>query len=151
MTKALQRIQKELHDISKEPPANVSAGPISDDLMHWQASLMGPQGTPYQGGVFFLSVDFPDDYPFHPPVLTFKTPIHHPNIGDDGGIRLDILGVNWSPALTLSKVMMSLSSLLSDPNPDDPYPGREAVAQSYLRDRHQFDKDAAEATDKHAR
>ena len=81
---------------------------------------MGPKDSPYQGGVFFLNITFPAEYPFQPPRCTFVTKIYHPNINSSGGICLDILKNEWSPALTISKVLLSICSLLDDPNPDDP-------------------------------
>jgi len=78
---------------------------------------MGPEGSPYAGGVFFLKIQFPQDYPFKPPKVTFRTRIYHCNINSQGAICLDILKDNWSPALTTSKVLLSICSLLTDPNP----------------------------------
>ena len=106
---ALKRIQKELVDFNKDPPASISAGPVNDDLFHWQATIMGPPDSPYQGGVFFLNVHFPTDYPCKPPKCTFTTKIYHPNINGNGSICLDILKDQWSPALTISKVLLFLS------------------------------------------
>ena len=88
---ALKRIQKELIDLGKEPPSNCSAGPQNDDNFHWQATIMGPDDSPFQGGVFFLNIHFPTDYPFKPPKFQFVTKIYHPNINSNGSICLDIL------------------------------------------------------------
>ncbi|RHY34128.1 hypothetical protein DYB32_001110 [Aphanomyces invadans] len=119
-TMALKRINKELLDLGKDPPANCSAGPVGDDLFHWQATIMGPEDSPYSGGVYFLNIHFPADYPFKPPKVNFTTRIYHCNINANGGICLDILKDQWSPALTISKVLLSICSLLTDANPDDP-------------------------------
>ena len=117
---AAQRISKELKNLIADPPSNCSAGPVGDDIFHWQATLMGPEDSPYEGGVFFLDINFPADYPYKAPRVTFSTKIYHPNINSSGGICLDILKDQWSPALTISKVLLSVCSLLTDPNPDDP-------------------------------
>eukprot|EP00889_Picochlorum_renovo_P002288 jgi/Picre1/29318/NNA_004708.t1 len=91
---------------------------------------MGPSGSPYAGGVFFLDIKFPGDYPFKPPKVTFKTRIYHCNISSQGQICLDVLKEQWSPALTVSKVLLSICSLLTDPNPSDPLV--PAIAQQLL-------------------
>ena len=115
------RLLKEYEDIVKNPPDNCSASPVSDDDIYvWQATIYGPQGTPYENGVFYLNISFPEDYPFKPPSINFITKIYHCNISSVGNICLDILKDTWSPALTLSKVLLSICSLLSDPNPNDP-------------------------------
>lgn len=117
---ALKRIKKELDELSDDPPSNCSAGPFNDDLFHWKATLIGPDDSPYAGGLYFLNINFPADYPFKPPKITFENRIYHCNINSNGSICLDILKDNWSPALTISKVLLSISSLLTDPNPNDP-------------------------------
>uniref|UniRef100_A0A2K6MBP1 E2 ubiquitin-conjugating enzyme n=2 Tax=Rhinopithecus TaxID=542827 RepID=A0A2K6MBP1_RHIBE len=133
---ALKRIQKELTDLQRDPPAQCSAGPVGDDLFHWQATIMGPNDSPYQGGVFFLTIHFPTDYPFKPPKVAFTTKIYHPNINSNGSICLDILRSQWSPALTVSKVLLSICSLLCDPNPDDPLVPE--IAHTYKADREKY-------------
>ena len=133
---AAQRISKELDNLTKDPPANCSAGPVGDDIFHWQATLMGPGESPFEGGVFFLDINFPSDYPYKPPRVTFSTKIYHPNINSSGGICLDILKDQWSPALTISKVLISICSLLDDPNPDDPLV--PSIAELYKRDRAEY-------------
>ena len=78
---------------------------------------MGPAGSPYESGVFFLDIHFPHDYPFKPPKVTFRTRVYHCNVNSQGAICLDIIKNNWSPALTISKVLLSICSLLTDANP----------------------------------
>ena len=114
------RLTKELQDMIKNPPTNCSAGSIDDDIFQWRATLMGPENSPYSGGAFSLKIHFPSNYPFKPPKINFETKIYHPNINSAGSICIDILRDNWSPALTISKVLLSICSLLDDPNPDDP-------------------------------
>ncbi|MCO5612217.1 hypothetical protein L7F22_066480 [Adiantum nelumboides] len=117
---ASRRILKELADLQRDPPASCSAGPVGDDIFQWQAHIMGPADSPYCGGLFLVSISFPQDYPFKPPRVQFQTKVYHPNISSSGNICLDILKGSWSPALTIRKVLLSISSLLTDPNPDDP-------------------------------
>uniref|UniRef100_A0A9J2P7U7 UBC core domain-containing protein n=1 Tax=Ascaris lumbricoides TaxID=6252 RepID=A0A9J2P7U7_ASCLU len=139
---------QELQDLGRDPPAQCSAGPVGDDLFHWQATIMGPPESPYQGGVFFLTIHFPTDYPFKPPKVAFTTRIYHPNINSNGSICLDILRSQWSPALTISKVLLSICSLLCDPNPDDPLVPE--IARIYKTDRDRYNQLAREWTQKFA-
>tara|TARA_B100000795_G_C22771374_1_gene428037 strand:- start:1235 stop:1681 length:447 start_codon:yes stop_codon:yes gene_type:complete len=146
---SIRRISKELEEIIKDPPANCSAGPIdTEDVFRWEATLVGPEATPYSGGIFKLIIDFPTNYPFKPPKVRFSTRIYHPNINASGGICLDILKENWSPALTISKVLLSICSLLDEPNPDDPLVME--IAEKYKNDRVMYDLMAREWTRKHA-
>lgn len=140
MSKALgtsaKRIQKELAEITLDPPPNCSAGPKGENFYEWVSTILGPPGSVYEGknaaknfnkidliiilfigGVFFLDIHFSPEYPFKPPKVTFRTRIYHCNINSQGVICLDILKDNWSPALTISKVLLSICSLLTDCNP----------------------------------
>eukprot|EP00211_Chloroparvula_japonica_P012883 CAMPEP_0119121938 /NCGR_PEP_ID=MMETSP1310-20130426/2349_1 /TAXON_ID=464262 /ORGANISM="Genus nov. species nov., Strain RCC2339" /LENGTH=135 /DNA_ID=CAMNT_0007111533 /DNA_START=90 /DNA_END=497 /DNA_ORIENTATION=- len=104
-----------------DPPANCSATtPDDSNLYHWVATIMGPAGSPYDGGVFYLDFKFTEQYPFKPPKVRMRTKIYHCNISSDGEICLDVLKKNWAPSLTVSKILVSITSLLSEPNPDDP-------------------------------
>ncbi|CAL9095416.1 unnamed protein product, partial [Musa textilis] len=98
-----KRIMKELKDLEKDPPASCSAGPVAEDIFHWQATIMGPTDSPFAGGIFLVNIHFPPDYPFKPPKVSFRTKVYHPNINSNGSICLDILKEQWSPALTISK------------------------------------------------
>jgi ubiquitin-conjugating enzyme E2 D/E len=130
------RIQKELKELQQNPPTNCSAGPLDDDIFKWQATIMGPEGSPYDGGVFYLRIDFPRDYPFKPPKMQFLTRIYHCNINSNGGICLDILKDQWSPALTVSKLLLSICSLMDDANPDDPLVPEIADLLKYNKVKH---------------
>ena len=134
------RIQKELSLFLKEPPDNCSAGPVDDDIYHWEGTIIGPTKTVYEGGVFTLDIQFPKNYPFKPPKVRFQTKIYHPNINSGGFICLDFFKENWSPALTISKVLLSVCSLLTDPNPDDPLV--VDIADQYVNDRESYNNTA---------
>ena len=116
----LSRLNKELEELTNNPPTNCSAGMVDEDIFQWQATILGPEGSPYEGGVFYLRINFPQDYPFKPPNVSFITKIYHCNINSSGSICLDILKEQWSPALTISKVLLSICSLMDDQNPQDP-------------------------------
>ncbi|CAO3670650.1 unnamed protein product [Rhizopus microsporus] len=148
LSSSAKRIKKELAEISLDPPSNCSAGPKGDNLYEWVSTIAGPADSPYAGGIFFLDVHFPQDYPFKPPKVTFRTRIYHCNINSQGAICLDILKDNWSPALTISKVLLSICSLLTDANPHDPLVG--SIAHEYLHNREEHDSTAREWTRRYA-
>lgn len=148
MSTAVKRIQRELTDITLDPPPNCSAGPKGDNIYDWVGTILGPPGTVYQGGVFFLEITFPSEYPFKPPKIIFRTRIYHCNINSQGQICLDILKDNWSPAFTVSKVLLSVIALLTDCNPADPLVGN--IAQQFLTNREEHDETAREWTRRYA-
>uniref|UniRef100_A0AAA9T3H3 E2 ubiquitin-conjugating enzyme n=2 Tax=Bovidae TaxID=9895 RepID=A0AAA9T3H3_BOVIN len=143
-----ERIQKELADITLDPPPNCSAGPKGDNIYEWRSTILGPPGSVYEGGVFFLDITFTPEYPFKPPKVTFRTRIYHCNINSQGVICLDILKDNWSPALTISKVLLSICSLLTDCNPADPLVG--SIATQYMTNRAEHDRMARQWTKRYA-
>ncbi|GCB65787.1 hypothetical protein scyTo_0010009 [Scyliorhinus torazame] len=148
LTTSAKRIQKELADITLDPPPNCSAGPKGDNIYEWRSTILGPPGSVYEGGVFFLDIVFSAEYPFKPPKVTFRTRIYHCNINSQGVICLDILKDNWSPALTISKVLLSICSLLTDCNPADPLVG--SIATQYMTNRAEHDRIARQWTKKYA-
>ena len=144
-----KRILKEMKELILEENSNITAGPIDEsNLFKWSATIMGPKDSPYEGGIFILHIDFPNNYPFKPPQITFKTKIFHPNISPSGSICLDILQSQWSPALTINKTLLSISSLLTDPNPDDPLDA--TAGKLYKNDIEEFKIKAIEITQQYA-
>ncbi|KAG7161409.1 ubiquitin-conjugating enzyme E2 D3-like [Homarus americanus] len=146
---ALLRINKDLQELVKNPPPNCSAGIKDRDPFHCEATIIGPKNSPYQRGVFHLSVKFPKDYPFTPPEISFITKIYHPNINDKGTICLDILRKGrWSPTLSLSKVLLTICALMTEPNPKSSL--RPEIAREYEKSRDVYNSKAKEWTQKYA-
>jgi len=146
---ALARIRKEYKEVQFAKDSGVSAELVNNDLAHWKGVIAGPQGTPYQGGTFYVDIDIPKNYPFVPPKMRFETKVWHPNISSaNGAICLDILKNEWSPALTLRTALLSLQALLSCPNADDPQDA--VVAGQYKADRKLYEKTAKFWTDNYA-
>lgn len=144
-----KRLIFEVKNLRNSELSEISAGPKDkDNLYEWEAILMGPPDTPFEGGAFKLAINFPKNYPFKPPKIEFITKMYHPNIDSRGSICLDILKSQWSPALNITKVLLSLSSLLMDPNPDDPLDSN--VAYVYKNDRQRYNQTVREWVKKYA-
>lgn len=113
---------KEIKDFCKEKTDGVSAFPDpSRGILFWKAKLTGAAGTPYQGQTYELQLEFPQDYPMRPPTVTFVTPCFHPNVHEQrGDICLDILQDKWSCVYNVRTVLLSILSLLADPNTASP-------------------------------
>jgi ubiquitin-conjugating enzyme E2 C len=118
----LLSLQSELMALMTSPTPGISAFPTAD-LTHWNATLLGPADTPYASLSFKLTLAFPANYPYAPPEVLFKTPIYHPNVDMSGRICLDILKPGgqgkegaWSAALNTESVLLSIQSLLGEPN-----------------------------------
>ncbi|GAV82135.1 UQ_con domain-containing protein [Cephalotus follicularis] len=154
------RMQKELKLLLTDGPPGASfplLSPHSDlsssSLSTIDAQIEGPQGTVYANGIFNIKIQIPERYPFQPPVVTFGTPIYHPNIDNGGRICLDILNLPpkgaWQPSLNISTVLTSIGLLLSEPNPDD---GLMCEAsREYKYNRQVFDQKARSMTEKFAK
>lgn len=98
------------------PSPGVSAFPNEANFLEWTGTIEGPEGTPYAGLTLKLSFSFPHNYPYVAPTVLFKTPIYHPNIDFSGRICLDILKEKWSAIYNVQSVLLSLQSLLGEPN-----------------------------------
>ncbi|XHG01621.1 Ubiquitin-conjugating enzyme E2 11 [Aspergillus wentii] len=116
-----KRLQAELMQLMLSPSPGISAFPNADgNLLSWTATITGPTETPYEGLTFKLSFAFPNNYPYTAPTVLFKTPIYHPNVDFSGRICLDILKDKWSAVYNVQSVLLSLQSLLGEPNNASP-------------------------------
>lgn len=144
---AQRRIEKEWKGIACVPIASVQVFRPAD-IFHWQLALLGPAGTPYQEGVFFVNVALPYEYPFKPPKVAFLTKIYHPNISTEGVYCLEMLG-NWEPSRTVGHLATELLQLLTVPTPDDPLD--PAIARQYKENWADFCSTATDWTWRYAK
>lgn len=134
-----KRLENELKFLQNNPVENCSAGLIDDNnLFEWNATIFGPVDTPYENGIFKLIITFPENFPYKPPKVKFITPIYHCNFNKHGDICLDILKDKWSPALNIKNLLLSICSLLSQPNPNDPLD--HEIADIYKENKAEHDK-----------
>ncbi|KAK3601813.1 hypothetical protein CHS0354_041728 [Potamilus streckersoni] len=147
---ALKLIRKQLELVHNELRLEdgFSAGPLEDDLLHWQASIQGPADSPYAGGQFWLKIQFSADYPLKPPKVWFSTKIFHPNVDEKGKICVDFLLSEWKPSFTVMYILQALCSLLLHPNADNP--AVPQIADMYQKDREKFDATARQWTEQYA-
>jgi len=151
----LRRIMKELEKAALDAGEGIHIFPAADDVRFWRVLLEGPADSPFNGGVFQLSVQIPESYPMQPPKIMFITPVYHCNVSDSGQICLDVLADSWSPGLTVLKTIEEIRIMLSNPNTNDAL--RQWVAEVTIAhfnsngaDLRYYEK-AGECTQQHAR
>jgi ubiquitin-conjugating enzyme (huntingtin interacting protein 2) len=149
-----RKVTKEIAQCNHDETTNIKIELIDDSPFHLRGSFRGPQDSPYEGGHFEVDIVVPIDYPFRPPKVRFITKVYHPNIYASGVIDLDILRDQWSPSITLSKLLISLQSFLCtpevcSPEPDDPHAA--SVAKQYASVHKSFEDTARNWTRIYAR
>ena len=115
----LNLAQKRLiNDLKKftDDDDSVFASPKDDNIMEWECIIFGPENSIWEGGCFKLIMNFTDEYPSKPPQVRMITKVFHPNFFKDGRICLDILKSTWSPIYDVKSILISIQSLLTDPN-----------------------------------
>ena len=132
---AAARLQRDLLEVQRDD--NIVAGPVDDDLFTWDAMLEGPPQSVWEGALLRLVMKFPTDYPHSPPEVKFLTRMFHPNVYNDGRLCLDLLKSQWSPSTDVRGLLVSIQSLLTDPNPNSP--ANPEAAELFQKDRMTYD------------
>ncbi|EEQ89171.2 ubiquitin-conjugating enzyme E2 G2 [Blastomyces dermatitidis ER-3] len=150
---AQKRLFHEYKLLSTSPPDGITAGPVSeDDMFHWEALIQGPEGTPFEGGVFAAELKFPRDYPLSPPTMKFLGGgVWHPNVYPNGTVCISILhppgddpnhyehaSERWSPIQSVEKILISVMSMLAEPN--DESPANVEAAKMWRDQRSEYEK-----------
>lgn len=121
-----KRLQHELMTLMMSSDKGISAFPEGDNLFKWIGTITGPVSTVYEGQSYRLSLEFPSSYPYSPPTVKFVTSCFHPNVDLHGNICLDILKEKWSASYDVRSILLSIQSLLGEPNNDSPLNGHAA-------------------------
>ncbi|KAE9612862.1 hypothetical protein Lal_00027422 [Lupinus albus] len=116
----LRRLQSELMALMMSGDSGISAFPEEDNIFCWKGTIEGSKDTVFEGNEYKLSLSFPNDYPFKPPKVKFETTCFHPNVDMQGNICLDILQDKWSSAYDVRTILLSIQSLLGEPNISSP-------------------------------
>ncbi|GBG27228.1 Ubiquitin-conjugating enzyme E2 E2 [Hondaea fermentalgiana] len=144
-----KRLTKEAEMLASEDLDWASAEPVEGNLFEWDASIAGPEGSPYEGGLFNLKLSFGAEYPFTPPSVVFTTKVYHPSVKKDSGeICADIIKEAWKPSHNVKWVLTILQQLLAQPTTDSPL--EPEIAQQLQDDPEAFAAKAKELTEKYA-
>lgn len=155
--KAMTTLKREFEELKKNPPGTcgVCVGPGEDKskgIFQWRVSMTGPEDSCYRGGLFWINVDFPEDYPIHRPEVQFRTKIFHCNIGGDeyteGHVCISSIN-NWeSKPSNMRTVLWDIYSLFYKQNPDDPM--NVIASDLYKKDKAKFEQTAKDWVIKYA-
>ncbi|ELA46231.1 hypothetical protein VCUG_02277 [Vavraia culicis subsp. floridensis] len=119
-TPTKRRLMKDLKDLERTKSRTVFAAPLQDDILTWCALIIGPKDTPFEDATFSMTMAFDESYPCTPPTCKFISKVYHPNIYANGDLCLDILTNRWSPTFNVMTILMSVQSMLNDPNVHSP-------------------------------
>uniref|UniRef100_A0A2P2HX34 Ubiquitin-conjugating enzyme E2 C n=1 Tax=Hirondellea gigas TaxID=1518452 RepID=A0A2P2HX34_9CRUS len=146
-----KRLQGELMRLMMAKNKDLSAFPDGDNLFKWIGTIIGPEGTVYHNLTYKLSFEFPSGYPYSPPKVKFITHCFHPNVDNHGNICLDILKEKWSALYDVQSILLSIQSLLGEPNNRSPLNvtaanmwSNEEAFKKYLLENYNKEKEKAE-------
>ena len=113
---ATRRLMRELAEFNEHKPFGAVAETESDNLYKWKIVFQGPPATPYEGGIFNISVEYPPKYPHEEPNLRMATKIYHPNVDPKDG--RSCAGIEWNPAMKTWKIFEAIYNIIKTPNPE---------------------------------
>jgi ubiquitin-conjugating enzyme E2 R len=131
---AIRALKLELKSLQEEPMEGFRVNLVNDaNLFEWQVAIFGPPGTLYEGGYFKALIRFPTDYPYAPPRVKFLSEMWHPNVYENGDLCISILHPpvddpqsgelpceRWNPTQNVRTILLSVISLLNEPNTSSP-------------------------------
>ena len=139
MSKNNKRLENEFKNLTNKPVLNCVVVANDSNIRKWTVHMPGPHGSPFESGVFELSFEFPDNYPFKAPDVKFVTKMYHPNIKQDTGeICMDVFANSWSPTQKVSDIIEKLASLLVSPSTESPLEAE--IAELFIKDHKKWEK-----------
>merc|ERR1712142_906773 len=142
---ATARLTEERKAWRKDHPFGFVAKPTKNkdgsmNLFNWTCAIPGKKGTPWEGGLYKLTMNFKDDYPSSPPKCKFDPPLFHPNVYPSGTVCLSILDEekDWRPAITIKQILLGIQTLLIEPNEKDP--AQAEAYTSFCQNKTEYEK-----------
>ena len=150
MAKASNRLKNEFNALGNEPVYNSTVLlENEEDLFNWIVVMQGPEGTPYEGGIFKLHFKFPENYPFKAPDVKFVTSVYHPNIKlDTGEICQDVFASSWAPTQRVTDILEKILTMLREPATSTPL--ESEICNEFMNNRTKFNENARAHTLKYA-
>ncbi|ESQ50958.1 hypothetical protein EUTSA_v10023092mg [Eutrema salsugineum] len=136
-------------ELLRFPASGFSARPMAEDIYEWQEMLLGPTSSPYEGGIFFISIRFPPEYPFRPPTVSWKAPILHPNIDKPHVFHLLLITATWRVGTTVKELLQALHDMLLHPKVEEEDNYLADVARMCVLEPERFKKEARLMTEAH--
>ena len=148
------RLRQERKSWRKDKPFGFWARPAkaedgSLNIMKWEAGIPGKDGTIWEGGEYFLTLLFTEDYPSKPPKCQFSPVLFHPNVYPSGTVCLSILNEekDWRPSITIKQILLSIQELLDNANPKDP--AQKEPYEMFIRDKAEYERRVKEEARKY--
>ncbi|WUR04074.1 ubiquitin-conjugating enzyme E2 2 (UBC2) [Vairimorpha necatrix] len=139
---AQKRLLKDYSAIKNNIDKTIFASPLDNNIFLWVAIILGPENTPFEDGTFNLVLIFDNTYPQNPPKVKFLSKMFHPNVYQNGELCLDMLKNRWSPSYDILGILISIQSLLNDPNIKSP--ANLEAADLYENDKLEYSKKVKE-------